>query len=128
MRGQLSSDWVGCCRVALVVQASSLSSRALSHTRRSISGPSHLGCRLKRSANATAYSKKSNYHALDCLKHFPGFIKRLCDSVCGCCRLLPCIQCHSVCGQRGERAPLHPAAGADHVKKHFGHQKSTRDP
>ena len=50
------------------------------------------------------------------------------DGIGGRRRLLPRLQRHHLRGQRGERAPLDAAAGADHAQEHPGHEKPPRDP
>ena len=57
-----------------------------------------------------------------------GLNSRLCDSECWCRGLLSCVQRHHISGQRGERPPLHQAAGTDHPEEHPGHEDTARDP
>ena len=57
-----------------------------------------------------------------------GFNSRLCDRVGGCCGLLSGVQRHHLRGQRGERPPLHQAAGTDHAEEHPRYQDPARDP
>ena len=54
--------------------------------------------------------------------------QRLRHSVRGRRRLLPRLQRDRVRGQRGERAPLDAALGADHAQKHLGYEEPPRDP
>ena len=49
------------------------------------------------------------------------------DSVCRRRCLLPRLQCHGVRRQRGERASLDAAAGADDSPEHSGDEKPPRD-
>ena len=50
------------------------------------------------------------------------------DSLGGCSRLLSREQRYSIGGQRGERPPLHQAAGPDHPEEHPGDQDPAWDP
>ena len=60
--------------------------------------------------------------------HLLGANSRLGDGLSGRRRLLPCLQCHRVGGQRGKRSPLHAIAGPNDTAEHPGNQEPPRDP
>lgn len=62
-----------------------------------------------------------------CLMHSSGPDKRQCDSVGGRCCVLQGLEPNGLCGQRGERTPLHQAPGSDDPKEHPGHQEHVWD-
>ena len=60
--------------------------------------------------------------------HLLGANSWLGDGLSGRCRLLPCLQCHRVGGQRGKRSSLHAAAGTNDAAEHPGNQEPPWDP
>ena len=56
-----------------------------------------------------------------------GTDKRFCNCIGWCSRVLPCIKCDSVCGQRRKCPSFDKALSSDNVEKHTGYQKFTWD-